>query len=195
MKKSAQVTIYMGRKDSGKSYSAKRQAEAHGGPVSVWDPRWEWAGPKGKDVPRMRRLVVRSMSSFKERQLKTKGPLAPLVAFQLDESEFDKWASWILSAGNQLVVIDEAHNVAPPEFLPPQFKRLVTQCRHVNADLLLCCLRPTAIHPSVRSQADTLRVWKMGDPIDWAWIKKACGSDFAKKVQALGPRKYCEISA
>lgn len=193
--KAAKVTLHLGRKGSGKSYMAKREAERAGKLVAVWDPRREWAGPGACDPPRMRRLVVRTMAAFRERQLKTRGPLAPCVVFQLEptDRELALWCRWILRAGQHLVVVDEAQLVAPPHYCPPPFRELVTTCRHVSVDLLLCCQRPSTIHPDVRAQADIVRAWKMVEPRDLEWMREFCGSDFAKRLPKLGPQRFLDF--
>ena len=193
--KAATVTLHLGRKGSGKSYTAKREAERTFRPVTVWDPRREWAGPGACDPPKMGRLIVRSMPAFKEAQGRTRGPLAPCVVFQLEPRELEPWCRWVLRAGNQLVVVDEAQLVAPPSYCPPCFRELVTTCRHVSTDLLLCCQRPSTIHPDVRAQADTVRAWKMVEPLDLAWIREFCGRDFAKTLPRLGNRRFSEFAA
>ena len=194
---SVRVSIHYGRKGSGKSYTAKRLAEKRHGRagVVVWDPNAEWAGRNGRDVPKRKRLAVRSMPLFLEAQARERKLLAPCLVFQLELSAFDRWASWVLRCGNLLAIIDEAQLVAGAQHLPPGMTRLATTCRHRNVDLLLCCQRPTTIHPTIRAQADTVRAWKMTEPRDLAYMREACSSPFSRELPKLAARKFSEWNA
>ena len=130
------------------------------------------------------------MGAFLARQEKTRGPVAPVVVFQLTPDELAPWCRWILRAGNQLVVVDEAQLIAPPSYCPPCFRELVTTCRHVSVDLLLCCQRPSTIHPDIRAQADVIRAWRMVEPRDLEWMREFCGTSFGRSLPKLGKQKF-----
>jgi AAA domain len=189
--KAAKVTLHFGRKGSGKSYAAKRLAERAGQPVAVWDTRREWAGRLAVDPPKVKRAAVVEWRAFLERQRTAKGWVAELVAFQLPPECFDAWARWVTRTGNCMAIVDEAQLVMPAQGseVSKSALELVTCCRHVNVDLVLCCQRPKTLSPNVRAQADAVRSWAMREKLDLDWIREYCGDGMASKLPTLGKRK------
>lgn len=72
-----------------------------------------------------------------------------------------------------LIVIDEAHNLCPPEPTGPLQAAVVQRLIQIAAEgrkyglwLLLSTQRPSKVHPQVLSQCDNLCVMKMNSPAD-----------------------------
>jgi uncharacterized protein len=72
-----------------------------------------------------------------------------------------------------LIVIDEAHNICPPDSLTPVEKALTDRVIQIAAEgrkyglwLLLSTQRPTKIHPNALTQCDNLGLMRMSSPRD-----------------------------
>lgn len=180
--RSATVTLHLGRKGSGKSYAAKREAESWPELVSVWDPRAEWGGPTACDPPRRARCVVGSWDAFLEHA--SQDARADCYVFQLSSDHFAHYVSWCRRLSG-LAVIDEAQLVAGSQGQDPAFVELATTCRHSRTSLLLCAQRPSTLHPNVRAQVDRVRIWRTIEPVDLRWIADSWGSELAASCPGL----------
>lgn len=81
-----------------------------------------------------------------------------------------------------LIVIDEAHNLCPPDPSTAVERRLTEQLIQIAAEgrkfglwLLLSTQRPTKIHPNVLSQCDNLALMRMNAPRDLAELADVFG--------------------
>ncbi|MBS1907200.1 MAG: ATP-binding protein [Actinobacteria bacterium] len=81
-----------------------------------------------------------------------------------------------------LIVIDEAHNICPPDPTTAVERALVEQVIQIAAEgrkfglwLLLSTQRPTKIHPNVLSQCDNLCLMRMNAPRDLAELADVFG--------------------
>ncbi|MBV0895432.1 ATP-binding protein [Microbacterium sp. NC79] len=81
-----------------------------------------------------------------------------------------------------LIVIDEAHNICPPESttlveraLTEQIIQIAAEGRKFGLWLLLSTQRPTKIHPNVLSQCDNLALMRMNAPRDLAEVAQVFG--------------------
>lgn len=81
-----------------------------------------------------------------------------------------------------LIVIDEAHNICPPEPVTPVEKLLTEQVIQIAAEgrkfglwLFLSTQRPTKIHQNVLSQCDNLGLMRMNSPRDLAELADVFG--------------------
>ncbi|MBC9935921.1 MULTISPECIES: ATP-binding protein [unclassified Leucobacter] len=81
-----------------------------------------------------------------------------------------------------LIVIDEAHNLCPPDprsqverALTQQLIQIAAEGRKFGLWLLLSTQRPTKVHPNVLSQCDNLCVMRMNAPRDLAELGEVFG--------------------
>jgi DNA helicase HerA-like ATPase len=81
-----------------------------------------------------------------------------------------------------LIVIDEAHNLCPPEprtaveaALTDRIVQIAAEGRKYGLWLLLSTQRPSKIHPNVLSQCDNLGLMKMSAPRDLADLAETFG--------------------
>lgn len=81
-----------------------------------------------------------------------------------------------------LIVIDEAHNLCPPDpasqverALTQQLIQIAAEGRKFGLWLLLSTQRPTKVHPNVLSQCDNLCVMRMNAPRDLAELAEVFG--------------------
>lgn len=81
-----------------------------------------------------------------------------------------------------LIVLDEAHNLCPPDpqtdvehALTQQLVQIAAEGRKFGLWLLLSTQRPTKIHPNILSQCDNLALMRMNAPRDLAEIAEVFG--------------------
>ena len=81
-----------------------------------------------------------------------------------------------------LIVLDEAHNLCPPDpqtdvehALTKQLVQIAAEGRKFGLWLLLSTQRPTKIHPNILSQCDNLALMRMNAPRDLAEIAEVFG--------------------
>lgn len=82
----------------------------------------------------------------------------------------------------RLIVIDEAHNLCPPDPATPLERLLSERIVQIAAEgrkyglwLLLSTQRPSKLHPNVISQCDNLALMKMSSPRDLAELSQIFG--------------------
>ncbi|ACQ78706.1 protein of unknown function DUF87 [Beutenbergia cavernae DSM 12333] len=92
---------------------------------------------------------------------------------------------WALRAERKplLIVIDEAHNLCPPDPLTPVRRAITERIIQIAAEgrkyglwLLLSTQRPSKIHPQVLSQCDNLCLMKLNGPLDLAHLGEFFGA-------------------
>jgi DNA helicase HerA-like ATPase len=90
-----------------------------------------------------------------------------------------------------LIVIDEAHNICPPNPQSPVERALTALVQLIAAEgrkfglwLLLSTQRPTKIHPNVLSQCDNLGLMRMNSPRDLLELSEVFGYAPEAMVQA-----------
>ncbi|WP_417510857.1 ATP-binding protein [Microbacterium sp.] len=82
----------------------------------------------------------------------------------------------------RLIVIDEAHNLCPPNpttaverLLADRIAQIAAEGRKYGLWLLLSTQRPSKVHPNVISQCDNLALMRMNSPEDLAEIARIFG--------------------
>ncbi len=90
-----------------------------------------------------------------------------------------------------LVVIDEAHNICPPDPVTPLEQVLTERVVQIAAEgrkyglwLLLSTQRPTKIHPHALTQCDNLGLMRMSSPRDLAELADLFGYAPAEMLAA-----------
>ncbi|WP_447648015.1 helicase HerA domain-containing protein [Microbacterium forte] len=88
----------------------------------------------------------------------------------------------ILDPNADLIVIDEAHNLCPPDprteverALTEQLVQIAAEGRKFGLWLFLSTQRPTKIHPNVLSQCDNLGLMRVNAPRDLAELAEVFG--------------------
>lgn len=140
--------------------------------VMEWE-LWSWGGSAASDVVDERPdATVLDLGGFAHREESQVAALG-VLEYLWNERE---------SRRPVLIVIDEAHNLCPPNPVTPLERRLVDQIVQIAAEgrkfglwLLLSTQRPTKIHPNVLSQCDNLALMKMGAPRDLAELAELFG--------------------
>jgi hypothetical protein len=99
-----------------------------------------------------------------------------------------------------LIVIDEAHNLCPPDPGGPVAAALVNRLVQIAAEgrkyglwLLLSTQRPSKVHPQVVSQCDNLMLMRMNSPVDIAELSGWFG--FAPPALVASARTFVQGEA
>lgn len=161
-----------GLRDSGDPGKARLATRTENLQVLDWD-LWSLGSESVTDVIETRpRATVLDLGGFSH-------PAEPKVA-ALSVLE----ALWTRREDRRplLIVIDEAHNLCPPNPVTAVEKALAQQLIQIAAEgrkfglwLLLSSQRPTKIHPNVLSQCDNLALMRMNAPRDLAEIADTFG--------------------
>lgn len=140
--------------------------------IADWD-LWAWGGRDITDViADGADATVVDLGGFSTAtQLQT---VALTVLDRLWEQRHERMA--------RLVVIDEAHNLAPPDAQTPLARALMERIVQIAAEgrkyglwLLLSTQRPSKLHPNVISQCDNLALMKMSSVRDIAELGQIFG--------------------
>ena len=92
-----------------------------------------------------------------------------------------------------MLLVDEAHEVAPANRTPPHMRRALRQGRHHDLSLILVTPRPLTVDPLVVSQADWVYVFKLPNPNDRKRVAESIGWDpkaFDEAVHDLEQFEY-----
>lgn len=166
--KGDQRGVFIGKTGSGKSYTARyllklmRQA---GWRVVIIDPKKDWQGKgddkraydeKGKgsiDHP----VLVKEFNPYLYVQI-----IHPVV--------WDKWLAnflmQIMYTGNTIIYFDEGTQLVHANFVPMEFKVIVTQGRSVNVAVWYGTQRPVGIPVIIKDQASFIFLFRVTDPDD-----------------------------
>jgi hypothetical protein len=133
--------------------------------VLEWD-LWATGAENAEDVDATQpRALVMDLGGFDN-------PEEPLVAAL---SMLDHLWAHRYERQPVLVVIDEAHNLCPPDPVTPLERALTARIVQIAAEgrkfglwLLLSTQRPSKIHPNALSQCDNLALLRMSSPHDLA---------------------------
>lgn len=95
-----------------------------------------------------------------------------------------------------LIVVDEAHNLCPPDPVTPARRALCERMIQIAAEgrkfglwLLLSTQRPSKIHPQVLSQCDNICLMRTNAPADLESVRRLFGAvpaDLLSQVPAFG---------
>lgn len=169
-----------GREDVVAAFAASDSADARRLALRVenlgvldWD-LWAWGQESAEDVIAQRpRATVLDLSGFGSPDEPRLAALAVLD---------DLWERRT-ERRPVLIVIDEAHNLCPPDPSTPLERALTERIVQIAAEgrkyglwLLLSTQRPTKIHPNVISQCDNLALMKLSSPRDVAELAEIFGA-------------------
>jgi DNA helicase HerA-like ATPase len=154
--------------------------------VLEWD-LWAFDAETAKDVYATRpRALVMDLGGFDH-------PDEPLTAAL---SMLDHLWKHRYERTPVLIVIDEAHNLCPPNPTTPLERALTERIVQIAAEgrkyglwLLLSTQRPSKIHPNVLSQCDNLALLRMSSPRDLAELGSLFGyapSDLVERSPLFG---------
>lgn len=169
------IVLVSGKSGSGKSYFAGWLAskfKERGKALVIWDKKNEYRGLASS-------LLVLNQAAFaKVRQAKHEFFLRLLAAhpsvlivpqgLTLDEmlEAFDDLAHAVFERGQTVLLVEEAHVVAPQGQTPRYAQILVTDARTNVNDLIMVTQRVQNLDTTMASQANIRVAFKMTDPND-----------------------------
>lgn len=157
------------------------------GPVWIWDPNAEWAGPVSKDAPTGFALLSDWNHAL---HYLAQGGDAKKLVWQVDKRHFAAWCNLVRRTGKMLAVIDEAHDFLDQRNAPDEAILLVRRTRHSRVRIILIAQRPTGIHVSIRSQVRQVISFAQSEASDLRWFDGTCGIDMRERVQALNSENH-----
>ena len=143
------IAICTGAKESGKTYTARRIIALH--------PRIYALEPHGMEFALPGLVTARNEEEFSEAVRANWKRSAFLICYTPDYEIGDASehiAEMAFRRGNVLAVFDEAHDYLSASQIGPEMRRLVTQSRHRNVNLVFCSPRLSDISTTIRTQAD-----------------------------------------
>lgn len=195
LKRQSTIGVHFGRKGSGKSYLAKRKTNRSRRRTYVWDPQGEWAGPQADNGLTRSHVVTDSVSDWMRCVAAGSKPSRCTVFQACPSHEFTTLVAFVMERGDCVLVVDELHNVAPPQlgFTKVQGKRrahpfveLIRTSRHRRVDLLLIAQRPAGVSRDVTSNADEIVCFRLTEKRDFEFVSARCGDSFVEGLASLG---------
>jgi len=170
----------LGRKGSGKS-CALRELVARAPRLVVWDPMAEHGALCLNHLESIQRLVrflhwSRGRSSWS----------ANYVPHHDLAEEFNLFAGWIYRYGRMLVAVEEVPMISQPNWVPPEFDRLIRLGRHRQIDLVWTGQRAAEIARRLTAATDVFVLYAQTEARDLDALADRCGAEVAEKVSRLG---------
>lgn len=91
--------------------------------------------------------------------------------------------------GNLLIVIEEVHNFANPNFLPKYLREIILTGRHQNIGLIMTSQRAAEVHKTCLSQSSQLFIGCHFERNDIQYLKSIVG-EHAEKLPGVEPFKF-----
>lgn len=183
------VSLVLGRKGQGKSYSIKRELDRmpRHAPLLVFDFNREYAGPAQKDGIRDATFFA-TFDAFLAAQRAQKGHIGRAVVGARPQ-DFERVCRYAHAAGGLTLVLDELHVYVNERTPPPEvFAELLYVGRHRRVNIVCGAWRPIGLPLFLRHAVDEVRAFQCNEPADLKWFREVCGAEFANKLPALGPR-------
>lgn len=176
------LEAYIGSTGSGKGVSIKarlKELMAEGWPLIVWDPRDEY----GEFARRANAVqVLDAVAAIKRGQ-------QPRVRYVHDgKTKIEKAFAWVCEAafraGGCVFLAEELSDVTTASLAPPQWKRILTQGRHVGLYVIGAAQRPALIDKTFLGQCTYVRCFNLRYSEDRKAMAKAMDVEEAR-ISAL----------
>lgn len=86
---------------------------------------------------------------------------------------------------DMLMVIDEAHFLCDPHYIPVFFRSSVVMGRSRKLDVLYITQRMSMVHHDITANTHEFLFWQITEPADLDAIERRCGEEVRKKVSTL----------
>jgi DNA helicase HerA-like ATPase len=180
MAKTSKITVYVGPKGSGKSFSLKKFLRNERRRFVLFDSTGEYSSRGKEGIPGLRKH--RSLSAFFDSV--RGGQRIQKEAIRADWRTFEAFCRFAFEAGNMVVCIEEVGRFLTEASSSRAFRDLCERSRHVGVDVVLVVSRPTFIPPFARTQVDDWVVFKTQERTDLA-LYRSISSEAAERIPDL----------
>lgn len=110
-------------------------------------------------------------------------------------AEVGRLAHWSRSIGNNVFLVDEAHDYCHGNF-DRRIRRHLKKGRHQHAYAWMISQRPSDIHPSIRAELNAHEAWyfRLAESVDLDVLRARRGKEFAERVQDLPPFRCLRVT-
>jgi hypothetical protein len=99
--------------------------------------------------------------------------------------DFSTFVKMCFTRQHMMMLIDEAHFLCSPRFIPVDFWQSVVTGRHQYLDIVFITQRFSMVHHDLTNNASKLYMWNTHEVADLDGIAKRCGQDVADRVRGL----------
>jgi Zonular occludens toxin (Zot) len=101
--------------------------------------------------------------------------------------DFTQFIECCFTRRNMMMIIDEAHFLCSPRFIPASFWESIVTGRHVYLDIVFVTQRFSMVHRDLTANTQEFIFWNITEPSDLDSIEERCGEEVRNKVQSLRP--------
>lgn len=99
--------------------------------------------------------------------------------------DFEAFIACCFERRNMMMVIDEAHFLCNPRYIPAMFWQSIVTGRHSYIDIVYVTQRFSMVHHDLTANTHEFRFWKITEPADLDAIERRCGTEVRDKVANL----------
>ncbi len=179
------IVLAFGRRSCGKTYLA-RQIARHQARVVVWDLL-------GYEYEPMANLYDGDLDGFGRFLDWSRGrtfAAARYVPAEDVAGEFDGFCRALWSAGDFLVVVEEAAEVCQASYLPAAFGRVIRQGRHNGLGVLATTQRIAEVSRTLTALADVFVGFSTAEPRDLSALQERTTAEYVEHVKVLPPHQW-----
>jgi hypothetical protein len=178
------IVIVFGRRGCGKTFLTRKLAQ-HQARVCAWDFMDEY-GPMANYFDG----DLEGFAYFLEASEGKQFAAARYIPLSDVASEFDEFCRKLWSAGNFVVVIEEAAEVCSAGAMPSGMGRLVRQGRHKGLGILATTQRLSEVSRTLTALASVFVGFSTTEPRDLAALSERTTPEFAEQVKALPAHEF-----
>lgn len=101
--------------------------------------------------------------------------------------DFELFIACCFERKNMMMIIDEAHFLCNPRFIPVSFWESIVTGRHMYLDIAYVTQRFTMVHHDLTANTHEFYFWRISEPSDLDAIEKRCGAMVRNIVANLRP--------
>lgn len=177
------VRLIYGRRNSGKSFLARRLAKDQSR-VFFWDTT-------GHDFDESDGFVIEDMETLKQfLKVNYRKPFAIVYRSPDPLEEITPVCDLLMDVEHLWLVIDEAHNYFRAYKPFPGLSKVIHQGRHADVDLVLITQAPVSLGPMTRDQAEELYIFRTHESRIMDYFRDAVGSESVEKLPTLEKYHY-----
>jgi hypothetical protein len=99
--------------------------------------------------------------------------------------DFETFVKMCFTRQDCMMIVDEAHFLCNPRFIPAEFWSSVVTGRHQFLDIVFITQRFSMVHHDLTANAHKYYFWKITEPADLKAIAGRCGPEVADRVANL----------